>query len=317
METVSRSAANNTEQDPTQKPRRSLQELLSPELVQEQHLGDSATVNAQFWLDRLPLRITAGWSMAAGLLAGGWHWNPGALAWSSLVLLWLLVDPIWGSIWRLAAGRSESLDLSGRVRTTRFWLPYLERGSPAAQLLGEDGPASLPLLYRIALPSVIIGLLISSALGLTALGMTTVVTALGLIGWISLRVLHRTPVLLYAVVAVALPWLLTLDLLGVSGDRPDWNLQFVMVLLWVLHTWGAERTLLHRNDWLAVAGMAVADIGIGVLLIIAQTPLWLALLAILWLPTWLAVYQRRSLRRQQIWWLAAMLISALALGQNG
>jgi hypothetical protein len=110
---------------------------------------------------------------------------------------------------------------------------------------------------------------------------------------------------------------LALDLLGVSGDRPDWNLQFVMVLLWVLHTWGAERTLLHRNDWLAVAGMAVADIGIGVLLIIAQTPLWLALLAILWLPTWLAVYQRRSLRRQQIWWLAAMLISALALGQNG
>ena len=87
------------------------QRTLNPPLVDDLHTGDSATVNAQFWLDRLPLRITAGWSMLAALLATGLLWRPPTIAWSSLVLLWLLVDPIWGSIWRLAAGRTESLTL--------------------------------------------------------------------------------------------------------------------------------------------------------------------------------------------------------------
>ena len=105
--------------------------------------------------------------------------------------------------------------------------------------------------------------------------------------------------------------------MGVYNGGTQWNLHLALVVLWVLYVWGGERSLIHQRDWLAAVFMAVASIGIGVLLIIAQTPLWIALLVIVWLPTWLALYQRRSLRQQQFWWLIAMLISALALGQIG
>jgi hypothetical protein len=290
---------------------------LNPQSVQDLHAGDSASVNAQFWLDRLPLRITAGWSMTAALLAAGLLWRPLDLAWRDLVLLWLLVDPLWGAIWRLAAGRTELLMLRQRTQKGRFWLPYLEAGSPAAQLFGGEGPTSLPLLYRIALPSVMLGLLVASALGVTALITTALVIGLGIVGWISGRVLHRPPVLFHALVMVGLPWWLTLNFLGVRTVTAQWSLHLALIVLWVIHTWGAERALLHVQDWLALSLMAGAAISIGVLLIIAQAPLWLALLAVLWLPTWLAVYQGRSLEGQQFWWLLAMLASANALGQVG
>ena len=293
------------------------QRTLNPPLVDDLHTGDSASVSAQFWLDRLPLRITAGWSMLAALLAAGLLWRPLDIGWSNLVLLWLLVDPLWGAIWRLASGRTELLVLRERPHAPRFWLPYMQPGSPAAQLFGAGGPTSLPLIYRIALPSVGIGLLVASAVGLPALVATGLVIGLGILGWISGRVLHRPPVLLHALVMVGLPWLLTLNILGVESTSNQWTLQLTLAVFWVLHAWGAERALIHEQDRLAVSLMAGAGIGIGVLLLIAQAPLWLALLVIIWLPTWLAIYQGRSLRGQQVWWLIAMLISANALGQTG
>ena len=314
MESVSQIPAERTR--PTRGMKRVRQTLLPP-ITSEQHLGDSATLNAQFWFERLPLRITAGWSLAAGLLAGGVLRAPGALSWQTLVLLWLLADPLWGAIWRLAAGRTESLRLPARTLGVRGRLPYLEQGSPAAQLFGSDGPASLRLLYRVALPAVLVGLLVASALGVPALVLTVVVIGLGVAGWISVRVLHLWPFLLQAIVAVGLPWLLALILLDVNGLSPDWNRQLALLLLWVLHMWGANRALAHTLDWPAIGVMAVAALGIGVLMVVAQAPLWLALLALLWLPTWLAAYQRRALQSQQVWWLLAMLVSTLALGQAG
>ena len=65
-------------------------------------------------------------------------------------------------------------------------MPYLQPGSPATQLLGVGSPTSLPLLYRVALPSVLLGFLVASTLNVTALGLTGVAVALGLLGWISL-----------------------------------------------------------------------------------------------------------------------------------
>ena len=44
--------------------------------------------------------------------------------------------------------------------------------------------------------------------------------------------------------------------------------------------------------------------------------LWLAMLAALWLPTWLSIVQGRPMPRLQVWWLLAMLVSGLALGQG-
>ena len=53
------------------------------------------------------------------------------------------------------------------------------------------------------------------------------------------------------------------------------------------------------------------------LLLFSQAPLWLAFLILLWLPTWLAIYQGQNLRRLNFIWLAAMLLSAWAVGQSG
>ena len=47
-----------------------------------------------------------------------------------------------------------------------------------------------------------------------------------------------------------------------------------------------------------------------------RAPLWLALMSVLWLPTWLLIYQRRPLQRLNFWWLLGMLMSGLALGQS-
>jgi hypothetical protein len=54
---------------------------------------------------------------------------------------------------------------------------------------------------------------------------------------------------------------------------------------------------------------------ISVLLFI-QAPLWLAFLILLWLPTWLAIYQGQKLRRFNFLWLATLLLSAWAVGQS-
>jgi hypothetical protein len=62
--------------------------------------------------------------------------------------------------------------------------------------------------------------------------------------------------------------------------------------------------------------MAVAQIGICGLLIAVQSPLWLAPLILLLLPNWLLAYQGQPLRRLRFLWLAAMLLSAAALGQT-
>jgi len=297
---------------------RQIERIITPQIANGLHLSDTATVNAQFWLGQFPWRQTAGWSLVAAVLAAGLLWRPADVTWRDLVLLWLLVDPIWGAIWRMAAGRTESLPLLGRTWANQFWLPYLRKGSPAAQLLGGDGSASLPLLFRIALPSVLIAGLTASALGITALWMTGVVIVLGVAGWIIMRQVHRPPILLHSIVMVGLPWLLALNFFGVSVDVGDQSgmLQLALVAFWVIHTWGGARTIHYVDDWLGIGLMAIAQLGIGVLLVVAQTPLWLAVLALLWLPTWLSVYQRQPLRRQRIWWLLAMLMSALAMGQT-
>jgi hypothetical protein len=42
----------------------------------------------------------------------------------------------------------------------------------------------------------------------------------------------------------------------------------------------------------------------------------LAFLILLWLPTWLAIYQGQKLRRFNFLWLATLLLSAWVVGQS-
>ena len=91
--------------------------------------------------------------------------------------------------------------------------------------------------------------------------------------------------------------------------------QLVLIACWVIHQWGGLRNS-EEHDGLGLIGLAAAEITMCLLLIFARAPLWVAPLVILLLPTWLLAYQRQPLRRLRAVWLAAMLISAVAIGQT-
>jgi hypothetical protein len=276
--------------------------------------ASTSSLNAQFWLGHFPWRPTAAWSVVAALLASGALARLDQLDWQSLALLVLLVDPLWGSIWRLAAGRNELLPLDAQALLYRFWLPYLRPDSPANKLLGWDNTNVLPLLFRVALPSLILATAVALALGPFALMLTALVALLSPLGWTLRRSLALQPVLLQSLVTIALPWLLTLQLtdLGDSWSRPATVLAFVASL----HHWGEGRLLRNHQDWFGAALLAIAEIAIVALLVIAQAPFWLGLLAVLWLPAWLTIYQRQPLQRVNFWWLAALLVTALGISSG-
>lgn len=280
-------------------------------------LSSSATVNAQIWLSHSPLRPTAGWAVLAALLATGWPVSPPTVTWRDLALIVLLADPLWGSLWRLAAGRLEMLPLREQDVAQPVWLPYLEPGSPAARLLGRDERGVLHLLWRVVAPSVGVTLAIAWVLGPAALWLTTLVIAVGVAGWIVRHTVGYIPALLHSLVTIALPWLLTLLLLGVGPGHAQWGLHLALLVLWTLHNWGEGRVLRVTGDRLGLTLLALADVGLAALLIAGRAPLALAVLAVIWLPMWLAVYQGRPLQRLNVWWLVALLITAAAVGQGG
>jgi hypothetical protein len=252
----------------------------------------------------------------AALLAGGMLTRPGDLNWQTLALLLLLVDPLWGSIWRLAAGRKEVLPLDNHALSYRFWLPYLQPNSPADKLLSWDGANVMPLLFRVALPSLVLASGVALVLGPFALALTGLVALFSPLGWTLRRSLAVQPVLLQSLVTIALPWLLTLQQMG-SGLSENWLTPVtVLALLASVHHWGEGRLLRNHEDWLGAAILAAAEMSIVTLLVIVQAPVWLGVLVVLWLPAWLLIYQRQPLGRVNFWWLAALLVTALGLS-NG
>lgn len=305
--------------------------LLSDAHTQGVNPSASATLVAQFWFERFPWRPTAAWSAVAALLSVAYFSTQrsvsGNIDWRALVLLLLLVDPLWGSLWRMAWGRDELLPLRQHVMTQKFWLPYLRTGSPAARIMGiggerQGGGTVFPLLFRVALPSFLLAAGVALTLGLPALWMTVAVALCSILGWVNRRIWNRQTHLLHALVTIALPWSAALSLFGgggggvAAGGSGTWRLPVLLLLLWTVHNWGEGRCLRNPADRWGAALLGVADVGIGILLIVAKAPVWLALLVVLWLPTWLSIYYGRSLQRVSVWWLAAMLVSALAVGQR-
>ena len=296
------------------------QHWINPQQVVDSSLDDSATLNVQTWLARFPWRLTAGWVTLAAFLASGWPGEPSPLDWPRVVLLLLLVDPLWGAIWRLANGRRDLLLLPGRTMHAG-WLPYLTPGSPAAELLGHNTGDTLPVIFRIALPTAVLAILVASTLGMAALVMTLAVILAAALGWISTRRPHggrrrRVPVFMHSVVTVGLPWLLSLRLLGIDAAHEKWPAYMGFVLLWTLHNWGEGRSVRFGSDRLGTVALVVADAGLAILLIVLRSPLWLALWVVLALPTWLAAAGYGSQARNSVWWLLALLAGAAALGQG-
>jgi hypothetical protein len=280
-------------------------------------LAGSATVNAQFWLNRFPVRPTAGWAILAGLLSAGVMTRPLHAGWDSILLLWLLADPLWGSLWRLAGGRTEILPLRERdLNATAASLPYFEPGSPAEMVLGQDNRNVLHLVFRVGLPTLAMILAVAIVLGASAVWLTMVVVTITAIGWIGRHTRGSVPAVLHSAVTIGLPWCLTLLLLGVDSGHDGWRILIGLVLLWFLHNWGEMRVLGFTRDVPGIALLAGADIGIALLLVYVQQPIWLVVLILLWLPTWLTISRRQPAVRLNIWWLLAMLASAIAVSQS-
>jgi hypothetical protein len=293
-----------------------LRRLATPLNASGGRLGSSATLNAQFWLGQFPFRPTAGWFVLTAILAVGFPSRPLDLTWAQFVLLLLLVDPLWGAIWRLAAGREELLPIADRIEAHGFWLPYLRPGSPASRLFGREEVETFPLIFRVALPGVLLAFFVATAIGTQAVLLTGFALGLAILGWISVRTLGLAPNLLHSLVTVALPWLMTLGALGITSAHPHWSAFLILLLFWVFHNWGQRRCLRESGDWLGIGLLVLGDLGIAVLLLAVRAPIWLALLVLLWLPTWISIYFRRPLLSARFWWLIAMLVSGLALGQS-
>lgn len=274
----------------------------------------AGTVNTQFWVDASPWRFTAGWSFVAALLAGGALHGWQNLNWQQLVLLWLLVDPLWGALWRLAGGRSQLLPLRAGSPNATLRLPYLQPRSPAAELLSLDENNSLPWLVRVALPALIVAAIVAGVLGVSPLVFTGAAVLLTVAGWTLRRTLAVPPLLLHALLLVALPWLLTLVQIGSGPAAETWGAAVALALFWTLHAWGEARAATWPGDRIALALLAVAQVGVAFLLVVIKTPVFLPVLAVLLLPTWLRAIRSQPLGGLSGWWTAALLLSALAVG---
>jgi hypothetical protein len=291
--------------------------LVTPPAQREAPYSNSAAVNAQFWLGQHPWRPTAAWSVIAATLATGALFRLDRLNWQTLALVLLLADPLWGSIWRLAAGRREMLPLQLETHMPGLWLPYLQPGSTAHKMLGWDSSGVMPLLSRVALPSVLIAVGLSAILGESALALTAILIVVSILGWISRRSLQQPPVLLQSIVTIAMPWLLAAHQLTGEIFAGAWATPHAALIgLCTLHHWGESRLLRNPADTLGVGLLALSEAAIFVLLLLRQTPLWLVLLVLFWLPAWLLIHQKRPLERVNFWWLLAILASAFAIS-NG
>lgn len=283
--------------------------------VGAQQAAQSAVISGQIWIDQAPWRPAALWAVVAGVLAAGLGSRPAPLDWREVLLLILLADLLWGGIWRLAGGRNALSALPVQNGRSPAWLPYLQPGSPAARLLGADDNDLWIYAVRIGVPTALMAVVVAAVLGTPALVLTGAALVLAALGWTMHRTLQRSPNLLAALMAVGLPWLLTLLQLQPSAFEAGAVAPLALLGLWTVHHWGEVRACTHIHDWLGLALMGAAELALCVLLIVAQAPLWLAPIVVLLLPTWLVVQRRGTLSRVRFLWLAAMLLSAAALGQ--
>lgn len=274
-----------------------------------------ALLDTQVWIDQAPWRVTGFWCVLAALLASDGLRQLSTVDWKAVALLALLVDPLWGSIWRMAGGRTTLLALPPVARNRTPWLPYLRTGSPAARLMGGDHTDVWPFALRMGLPTVVLALAVAGVLGWAAVGFTVVAILIAAIGWTLRRTFGTGSPLLASLVAVGLPWALSLLVLGHVEAGQAWLAPALLIGLWVIHQWGALRAIGAAQDWAGLALMAMAQLGICLLLIAIRAPIWLALVVLLFLPTWLLLVRQQPLSRMRAVWLGALLVTAVAVGQ--
>ena len=275
--------------------------------------SSSALLDARFWPELSPWRVSAAWSLAAAALAAGIGDVGRTVPLQTLILLFLLVDPLWGNIWGGLATPEALPRIRFTVAQRRPRLPYLALGSPAARVLGMHGSGVLSILARAWLPGVAVAFAAAFAIGMSAVWATLIVLGLALSAWLQRHVALIPASVLHSLAVVAAPWFMGLTLFGLD---PWSGRHWTLILLWTLHVWGANSSLDNPGTLGGLAGMAAAQAGIVLLLILGRAPLPLAVLSILWLATWVAVYRGQSLVNVQASWTAALLVSAAAMSQT-
>lgn len=277
-------------------------------------LVTSGLFSAQIWAEASFWRPAALWAGIAGVLSVGATVT--TVNWQTLALALLLVDTLWGSLWRLAGGRAQSLALPPGSLRRRVWLPYLQPGSPAARIFSGDHQDVWPLAFRTALPAMALALLAAAVLGMEAILLTCAVIVIAVAGWTARHAFGGIPALLAGVVSIGLPWLLLMRQMAPAGVEIEWLAPMTLLSCWVLHYWGEMLILVDSRAVKAMALMGIAEIGVMTLLIVVQAPLWLAGVALFFLPAWLTIARGAQVgKRMQPLWLLALLLSALALGQ--
>ena len=263
-------------------------------------------------------RIGPAWAVFAGALASGAPLLGDAMP-LRLVGAAILADSVWGVLWRLTAA-----DDIGHVNRSAEddRLPYFQPQSPAGRALGmlhdiAPGASWRELMAALALTGVL-----SLLLGAPALVLSILAYAVILWAWMLGRA-EKQPAVCDALLNLGLPWLLGLllarDAFQLPGSMPPLLPGVMMGVAFTALQWGARRTYLSDGSrtfavWFGQGAVVVALIGL-------EQPWALVLVTALLLPPAMWLWRSRvmasgvegALRQSGPWWLAGMLLSAVAL----
>lgn len=238
-------------------------------------LGSGPLFGVHVVVSRRFLRIGPAWAVAGGALAAGAPLTSGSALLSVLGAV-ILADALWGGLWALMA--------TGPVRIERqeSWrLPYLQDSAPLMQmsrwLSGLASGTGCHELFAAVILAVGLALLLGGA--------AVLLTLLALLCAVWAQILAKRslrPSLVYALLAVGLPWAL-----GTSLGGPGEALAGPLALgaAFVILEWGAQclRWPVPAATWGVWAGQA----SILVVLIVLRLP-WVVPLAtaLLLPPSW-------------------------------
>jgi len=231
----------------------------------------------------------------------------------------ILADSAWGVLWRLTA--ADEADRSNRLAEDGR-LPYFQPQSPAGRALGmlrDIAPgASLREVTTALVLTGVLGLL----LGVSAVVLSVVALAVILWAWALSRA-GKQPAICDALLNVGLPWMLGWTLaryaLQWSDTAPVLLPAAAVGVAFTALQWGTRRAYLSNGGrmfaaWLGQAAVLLALIGIeqSWVLVLAAA-LFLLPAMWLWRSRAMAMGVERALQQSGPWWLAAMLLSAIAL----
>ena len=272
------------------------------------------------YLGGSPWRLGPAWAVLAGALAGK------APVWSGGDLLRLggsvlLADAVWGVLWRQSAPRQGVLPKRERGPS----LPYTAAHSPMVEVLsglgfestevgGTDWQSTLAGLGLTTVLSVLLGMyaiVLSLVVGIASVGIRLMVRR------------GKKPALMMALLSMGLPWALGAAL-GWAGDvRPPLDFSGAGLALgaaFTFLTWSVHRVDVGRS-MAQVRPIWLGQIAPLATLIAIREPLGTALvsgllvLPCLWISRWTRLAQEvaRDLEASAQWWLASMLVAALAV----